>query len=141
MTRYPFQNKATKILDKMQRVIYYKGMENVMTLDQRYKETKGWTASHLVQDAIANFGGDWQVSEQQEERFKAAELKDSADSFAVRGARPMPIGRALTQKECIGCNILTFERVRVARQYVKKGSPFITKALCVDCQGRTHGIR
>jgi hypothetical protein len=118
----------------MQRVIYYKGMEDVMTLDQRYKETKGWTASHLVQDAIANFGGDWQVSEQQEERFKAAELKDSADSFAVRGARPMPIGRALTQKECIGCNIPTFERVRVARQYVKKGSPFITKALCVDCQ-------
>jgi hypothetical protein len=46
----------------------------------------------------------------------------------------MPIGRALTQKECIGCNIPTFERVRVARQYVKKGSPFITKALCVDCQ-------
>jgi hypothetical protein len=112
-----------------------------MTLKERYKETRGWTASHLVQDEIANFGGDWQVSEQQEERFKAAELKDSADSFAVRGARPMPIGRALTQKECIGCNILTFERVRVARQYVKKGSPFITKALCVDCQGRTHGIR
>ena len=52
----------------------------------------------------------------------------------LRGARPMPIGRALTQKECIGCNIPTFERVRVARQYVKKGSPFITKALCVDCQ-------
>ncbi len=107
-----------------------------MTLDQRYKDTKGWTASHLVQDAIANFGGDWQVSEQQEERFKAAELKDSADSFAVRGARPMPIGRALTQKDCMDCNVPTFERVRVARQYVKKGSPFTTKALCVNCQTR-----
>jgi hypothetical protein len=54
-----------------------------MTLDQRYKETKGWTASHLVQDAIANFGGDWQVSEQQEEKFKAAESKDSAVARGV----------------------------------------------------------
>ena len=50
-----------------------------MTLDQRYKETTGWTARHLVQDAIANYGRDWQVSEQQEDRFKAAELKDSAE--------------------------------------------------------------
>jgi hypothetical protein len=55
-----------------------------MTLKERYKETRGWTASHLVQDEIANFGGDWQVSEQQEERFKAAESKDSARNRETR---------------------------------------------------------
>jgi len=55
-----------------------------MTLDQRYKVTKGWTASHLVQDEINNFGGDWEVSEYQEAKFKAAELKDSAMQPAIR---------------------------------------------------------
>lgn len=109
-----------------------------MTLDQRYKDTKGWTASHLVQDAIANFGGDWEVSEQQEARFKAAEFKDSADSYAVRGARPISIGRALTMKDCMDCGGETFERVSVPREFVKKGKPFSTKALCVRCQEKRN---
>jgi len=109
-----------------------------MTLDQRYKETKSWTASHLVQDAIANFGGDWEVSEQQEERFKAAELKDSADSYAVRGARPISIGRVLTMKNCMDCGEETFERVSVAREVFKRGKPFTTKALCAGCQAKRN---
>ena len=59
-------------------------MEDVMTLDERYKLTNGWTARHVVQDEIANYGGDWEVSEYQESKIKAAELKDSAMQPAVR---------------------------------------------------------
>lgn len=55
-----------------------------MTLDQKYKLTNGWTARHVVQDEIATYGGDWEVSEYQESKIKAAELKDSAMQPAVK---------------------------------------------------------
>lgn len=49
-----------------------------MTLNQRLAEAKGWTARHVIQDEIAMFGKNSEVSEYQESKIKATELKDSA---------------------------------------------------------------
>lgn len=57
-----------------------------MTLNERYKVTNGWTARHVVSDEIANFGGDWEVSAYQEQKFQNAERQDRLRAhFATSG--------------------------------------------------------